>query len=50
MIKTVAVLHPKLIDSLKKVREQRAFNPEEWIEKKSDLFNDYMKRCGLKGM
>ena len=43
------VLNEELQTLLKEVRAKRNFNPEEWIEKKCTLFNEYMKKCGLKG-
>ncbi|KAK8794708.1 hypothetical protein WA158_001689 [Blastocystis sp. Blastoise] len=29
-------------------RTQRNFDPVDWIEKKCTMFNDYMRKCGLK--
>ena len=50
MMKQVAVLHDELKQALQKVREERAFNASEWIEKKTEMFNGYMRKCGLKGL
>ncbi len=41
-------LHPDLAEKLKQVRAKRGFNANDWIEKKSQMFNDYMQKCGLK--
>ncbi|KAG2373933.1 hypothetical protein C9374_011598 [Naegleria lovaniensis] len=48
MMKQVAVLHDELKQALQKVREERAFKPSEWIQKKTEMFNEYMRKCGLK--
>lgn len=40
---------PQLSAKLQEVRAARGFNPEEWVNKKCEMFNAYMKRCGLKG-
>lgn len=40
---------PQLCSKLQEVRAARAFNPEEWVNKKCEMFNAYMKRSGLKG-
>ena len=42
-------LNEELKTLLKGVREKRNFDPEKWIEKKCTLFNEYMKKSGLKG-
>eukprot|EP00761_Pharyngomonas_kirbyi_P012927 gb/GECH01012954.1/.p1 GENE.gb/GECH01012954.1/~~gb/GECH01012954.1/.p1 ORF type:complete len:306 (+),score=98.45 gb/GECH01012954.1/:1-918(+) len=41
-------LHSDLLAQLKTVREKRNFHAQEWIDKKTQVFNDYMKRCNLK--
>lgn len=33
---------------LERLRAKRAFKVEDWIEKKCEMFNDYMRKCGLK--
>lgn len=45
----VAPLHPQLLAALKQYREQRSFNPAEWVEMKCQKLNAYMTKCGLKG-
>jgi len=40
-------LHPDLVAKLNAYRAQRAFDPKEWIDRKTDLFNDYMRGAGL---
>jgi len=42
-----AVLHPELVARLVAYRDQRAFDPKKWIDRKTDIFNDYMKKFGL---
>lgn len=44
----VPELHQDLKQALSKVRQRRNFNAEEWIDKKTDLFNDYMRKHNLK--
>jgi len=42
-------MHPDLVRELHRIRKDvRKFVPEEWIDKKTDMFNDYMRKCGLK--
>lgn len=41
-------LHDDLKAKLAAYRTTRAFNAEEWANKKCQMFNDYMKKCGLK--
>lgn len=41
-------LHKELVEKLAEVRKKRNFNVKEWVEKKSDLFNEYMSKAGLK--
>jgi NAD+ synthase (glutamine-hydrolysing) len=40
-------LHADLQAKLKAIRQKRAFNAKDWIAKKCELFNDYMRKCGL---
>jgi len=40
--------HPELIELLKDTRSKRNFDVDSWIDKKTDMFNDYMRNCGLK--
>lgn len=42
-------LHPDLQALLDRIRKARDFNAQQWIDNKCQLFNDYMKRNGLKG-
>ncbi|KAH7821635.1 putative NAD+ synthase [Monocercomonoides exilis] len=42
-------LHEDLKKALQIIREKRNFKPEEWIEAKCKMFNEYMKKAGLKG-
>jgi NAD+ synthase (glutamine-hydrolysing) len=44
----VPELNSNLKQQLEKVRARRNFNRDEWIDKKTDMFNDYMRKCGLK--
>jgi len=41
-------LHEHLVVLLGHIRQKRNFNAKEWIDKKTDMFNDYMRKCGLK--
>lgn len=41
-------LHPDLQKKLSEYRATRAFNAEEWADKKCQKLNEYMKKCGLK--
>jgi len=41
------VLLPDLVAKLTAYRTQRAFDPKKWINRKTDLFNDYMRKGGL---
>lgn len=46
---TIMALHPELHQELLRVRaEIRKFNAEEWIDKKTDMLNEYMTKSGLK--
>eukprot|EP00124_Ichthyophonus_hoferi_P005409 Ihof_evm2s776 gene=Ihof_evmTU2s776 len=40
-------MHDELMAHLATYRAQRAFNAKEWADKKTDMFNAYMKKCGL---
>mmetsp|Transcript_11152 Transcript_11152/g.45415 ORF Transcript_11152/g.45415 Transcript_11152/m.45415 type:complete len:298 (-) Transcript_11152:94-987(-) len=40
--------HPDLLNLLKAARERRNFKVDEWIDQKTDMLNEYMKKCGLK--
>mmetsp|Transcript_30483 Transcript_30483/g.76523 ORF Transcript_30483/g.76523 Transcript_30483/m.76523 type:complete len:302 (-) Transcript_30483:187-1092(-) len=42
-------LHPDLRSHLEKYRASRAFCAEKWVEEKCQMFNKYMKQCGLMG-
>eukprot|EP00033_Pygsuia_biforma_P001262 GCRY01001428.1.p1 GENE.GCRY01001428.1~~GCRY01001428.1.p1 ORF type:complete len:298 (-),score=38.89 GCRY01001428.1:913-1806(-) len=42
------MLHSELISILSKIRVARNFEPSIWIKKKVTLFNEYMRKCGLK--
>ncbi|KAL9654818.1 hypothetical protein ABK040_008611 [Willaertia magna] len=46
--KEVAVLLPELMEALEGFRIKRNFNAKEWVDQKTDMFNSYMKQCGLK--
>lgn len=41
-------LHPDLQAKLAIYRKQRAFDAKKWAAEKCKMFNDYMKKCGLK--
>jgi NAD+ synthase (glutamine-hydrolysing) len=45
---TIIQLNDELNRELAWVRKRRGFNAKEWIDKKTDLFNEYMTRSGLK--
>lgn len=47
-VKADNTLHEDLKKYLAQVREKRAFDAKAWIEKKTKIFNDYMKKGGLK--
>jgi NAD+ synthase (glutamine-hydrolysing) len=40
-------LHPELQAKLAAYRAARAFDVEDWVEKKCAMLNDYMKKCKL---
>ena len=40
---------PQLVAKLEEVRRERAFNVAEWTQKKCEMLNEYMSKCGLKG-
>merc|ERR1712038_932054 len=42
------VLHPDLAKKLEEFRTKRNFVVGDWIQKKCEMFNDYMKKAGLK--
>jgi len=42
-----AVLHPDLVRCLEKYRRDRGFDAKKWIDRKTDIFNDYMRSNGL---
>jgi len=46
--KETVPLHPELQAKLDLYKKQRAFNPDDWIQKKCAMFNDYMRKHGLK--
>eukprot|EP01104_Vermistella_antarctica_P001870 TRINITY_DN11_c0_g1_i1.p2 TRINITY_DN11_c0_g1~~TRINITY_DN11_c0_g1_i1.p2 ORF type:complete len:298 (+),score=90.83 TRINITY_DN11_c0_g1_i1:237-1130(+) len=39
--------HPDLVNALKAVRADRGFDVAAWVDQKTDMFNDYMRKCGL---
>jgi len=41
-------LHPDLQAKLAEYRAKRAFDPQDWADKKCRKLNEYMARCGLK--
>lgn len=41
-------MHPELQSKLAEFRRKRNFNAKVWIDKKTDAFNDYMTKNGLK--
>jgi len=43
-------LNSELLEGLKKIRQQRNFDPKDWIEKKCTMLNEYFTKCGLKGV
>jgi NAD+ synthase (glutamine-hydrolysing) len=42
------IMHPDLQRALKEDRARRNFNPKAWIEKKTDILNEYARKNGLK--
>ena len=40
---------PSLREKLLELRAKRNFEPQEWIEKKCGMLNEYMKKSGLSG-
>ncbi|KAH0795877.1 putative NAD synthetase [Histomonas meleagridis] len=40
---------PQLQAKLQEIRASRNFNASQWVQQKCALFNEYMKRSGLKG-
>jgi len=40
--------YPELAQKLKEYREKRNFNAQDWVQKKVGMFNDYMRKHGLK--
>jgi len=42
------VQHEELKKVLAKDREKRAFNAQEWLDRKADSLNEYCRKCGLK--
>jgi len=40
-------LHPDLVRCLEKYRRDRGFDAKKWIDRKTDIFNDYMSSAGL---
>jgi NAD+ synthase (glutamine-hydrolysing) len=46
--KKAAVLPPDLQKQLQVVRAKRAFDPATWVDRKTDMLNDYMRQNGLK--
>jgi NAD+ synthase (glutamine-hydrolysing) len=42
-------LHPDLEKALKQDRARRNFSAKAWIEKKTDILNEYARKNGLKG-
>lgn len=45
--KASAGLHPDLVKCLERYRRDRGFDAKTWIDRKTDLFNDYMRKSGL---
>lgn len=41
-------MHDELKAELAKVRETRAFDVKKWVDQKTDMFNDYLNKNGLK--
>jgi len=41
------LLQADLVELLKEARVKRAFDVKAWVDKKTDLFNDYMRKAGL---
>ncbi|GIQ86754.1 hypothetical protein KIPB_008664, partial [Kipferlia bialata] len=44
---TIEGMHQDLADVLVRIRAERAFDVESWIERKCEMLNDYMRDCGL---
>ena len=42
------LMSDKLIEILTNIRSNRNFNANDYIDKKADLLNHYMNKCGLK--
>lgn len=47
--KNFVQMHKDLIKQLEKVRKLRNFQVDKWVDKKTDLFNEYLRKSGLKG-
>eukprot|EP00693_Jakoba_libera_P002535 EC692451.1.p2 GENE.EC692451.1~~EC692451.1.p2 ORF type:complete len:197 (+),score=65.60 EC692451.1:136-726(+) len=47
-VEAVAPLHDELQQKLAEVRAKRDFQVADWVDKKTNMFNEYMKKCGLK--
>jgi len=43
------LLHDDLKKLLEKDRTRRAFDAKAWIDRKTDIFNEYLRKAGLKG-
>jgi len=46
----VLVFNEELKSLLASVRAKRNFNAKKWIEEKCTKFNEYLKKCGLRGI
>jgi len=45
---TAEVLHQDLVRELHEARKIRNFNAKQWVDQKSDMFNEYLRKAGLK--
>jgi len=45
---THPLMHADLQQALANIRAERAFNLEQWLEEKTTMFNDYMRKSGLR--
>jgi len=43
-------MKPQIQAKLLEIRAKRSFNPEDWVNKKCEMLNEYMRRAGLKGV
>lgn len=47
MLFSTIAMHEQLVKELSKVRQERNFNVESWVDAKCTMLNDYMTKYGL---